>query len=478
MRWCASLPAALALLAVAGVHARDLGTADFDWHASLTTERSEGLHQLQLGEDALLAAREPGLRDLRIFNANGEALPVASLPAAAPAEAGHGPPLALRMTPLPGSPQARDRALAQYAVRLVRDQDRTVLEIGPTTPGAATPGGPSEPGGYLLDLRPLKDKQGELRLHFSADAPDYANTVTISGSDDLVSWRPLSSGPLVRNRQLGESVIERASFGLSHPPAFARVLWPPGTAPTLDAASFRELVAAPVTPAPRTPLQLIALQDGGWLIDVPVGLPLSRIVIHAPQPNQAMRVDLLCPQFDAALSSRRHILHELSDRTPPQPWFKCMGALPVYRAERSGEWVENPPFAIPGRPAQLQLKVIDPRDYQGPPPRVEAEWRPVRLAFLARAPGPYQLAVGHEEAEQGPTLNLADLLSREDSAGVQLPSAQLTQAAPVDAAPAAARAAQSARNQERWRWSLWAVLLLAVAALAALAWQLARNMRR
>lgn len=476
MNRCAILPGVLALVAAAGAHARDLGTDDFDWHASLTTERSEGLHQLQLGEDALLAAKQSGLRDLRIFNANGEALPVAQLPAAAPAEAGHGPPLALRMAPLPGSPQARDRALAEYALRLVRDQDRTVLEIGPA-PGAATSNEPSEPGGYLLDLRPLKDRQGELRLHFSADAPDYANTVTLSGSDDLVSWRLISSGPLARNRQLGETVIERASFGLSHPPAFARVLWPPGAAPRLDAASFSERVAAPVTPALRTPLRLVALQDGGWLIDVPVGLPLIRIAIHAPQANQAMRVDLLCPQFDAALSSRRHLLHELSDRTPPQPWFKCMGGLPVYRAERSGESVENPPFAIPGRPAQLQLKVVDPRNYEGPPPSVEAEWRPVRLAFLARAPGPYQLAVGHEGAEQGPTLNLADLLSREDPAGVQLPSA-LTEAAPVDAARAATRAAQSARNQERWRWSLWAVLLLAVAALAALAWQLAKNIRR
>jgi len=359
----------------------------------------------------------------------------------------------------------------------VRDRDRTLLEIGPA-PAGATASESNEPGGYLLDLRSLKDTQGELQLHFSADAPDYANAVTISGSDDLVAWRPLASGPLVRNRQLGETVIERASFGLSHPPAFARVLWPPGAGPRLDAASFRELVAAPVTPAPRTPLQLVALKDGGWLVDLPVGLPLTRIAIHAPLPNQAMRVDVLCPQFYAALPSRRHLLHELSDRTAPQPWFKCIGGLPVYRAERSGEWVENPPFAIPGRPAQLQVRVVDPKDYRGPPPNIEAEWRPVRLAFLARAPGPYELAVGHEAAEQGPTLNLIELLSHDDPAGTHLPSAQVGHAAPADGTLAAMRAQQSARSEQRWRWSLWAVLLLAVAALAALAWQLAQSMRR
>jgi hypothetical protein len=468
----AALSGLLALLVAIGVDARDLSAADFDWRATLITDRSEGLHQLQLGQEALLAATESGVRDLRIFNANGEALPVAQLPAVPPAAAEHGAPVELHMAPLPNSPQAQERALAEYALRWVRDRDRTTLEIGT---GALKPDQAREPGGYLLDLRPLKDKQGELLLHFAADAPDYANTATISGSDDLVSWHPLASGPLARNRRLGDAVVERSTFDLRHPPAFARVQWPAGAAPKLDGASFREQLPAPVAPTLHTPLELAALQDARWLIDVPVGLPLTRIMIRVAQPNQALRVDVLCPPYGTVLPDRSHLLRDLSNRTSPEPWLACARNIEVFRADRAGEWVENAPIAIPGRPTRLLLQVVEPRDYRGQAPSVEAEWMPVRLAFLARAPGPYQLAVGHEGAEQGPRLDLVGMLPREDPAGARLPFAQVAQIAPASAAQAATRATRLARSQARWRWSLWAVLLLAVVALAALAWRLARN---
>ena len=473
MKAQAACACALTLLAAVAADGRDLSAADFDWHASLATERSDGLHQLQLGQEALLAATEGGLRDLRIFNAYGEALPMAQLPAA-PAASEHGAPVALHMAPLPNSPQAQQSALAEYALRWVRDRERTTLEIGTEAP---KPDRTHEPGGYLLDLRPLKDKQGELLLHFAEDAPDYANTATITGSDDLVSWRPLVYGPLARNRQLGDAVVERSTFDLSHPPAFARIQWPAGAAPRLDGASFREQLPARVAPPPRTALELTPVQGARWLIDVPVGLPLTRIMIHVAQPNQALHVDLLCPQSGSALPDRRHLLRQLSTRTSPEPWFPCARDIEVFKADRAGEWVENAPIAIPGHPTRLLLQVVDPKDYRGPAPSVEAEWMPVRIAFLARAPGPYQLAVGHEGAEEGPILVLATMLPRDDPAGAHLPLAQIAQIAPANVAQAATRATQLARTQARWRWSLWAVLLLAVVALAALAWRLARNIR-
>jgi len=474
MRCGGMLLAALSLCAAGAVRGAEAVTGDFEWHATLATERNEGLHQLTLDQDALLAATQAGLRDLRVFNANGEALPLARLPAPAPAQAGRGPPRTLKMVPLPASPQAQDRALADYAVRLVRERDRTTLEIAPT-PSEGAAATPREPGAYLLDLRPLKDLQGELQLHFAADAPDYANTATVLGSDDLVSWRLLASGPLAHNRQLGDSAIERGSFALQPPPAFARVTWPAGAAPALGGASFSEQLAATITPLSRTPLELAGLADGGWLIALPAGLPITRIAIHAPQPNQALRVDLLCPQNASPYPYRHHLLRELANRSAQQPWYPCRGGIEVYKADRGGQWVENPPFEMPMHPAQMQLRVVQPKDYRGAPPQVEVEWQPVRLAFLARAPGPYQLAVGSETAADGPVLDLASLLSRDDPAGVHLPAASVAQS---DTGPIASRAQQSARAQSRWRWSLWAVLLLAVGALSALAWQLLQNLRR
>jgi len=129
----------LALLVAVAADGRDLSAADFDWHASLTTERSEGLHQLQLGQEALLAATESGLRDLRIFNANGEALPMAPLPAGAPAATEHGAPIALHMASLPNSPQAQQSALAEYALRWVRDRERTTHRSRRSVEGGQRP---------------------------------------------------------------------------------------------------------------------------------------------------------------------------------------------------------------------------------------------------------------------------------------------------------------------------------------------------
>jgi hypothetical protein len=244
----------------------------------------------------------------------------------------------------------------------------------------------------------------------------------------------------------------------------------------LDGASFRERLLAPVAPAPRAPLEIAAVADGQWLIDLPVGLPLTRVMIHVPQPNQALRVDLLCPQSGDALPDRRHLLLELTNRNLAQPWRVCAHGIEAFRIDRAGRWVENEPVGIPGRPEHLVLQVIDPRNYRGPPPSVEGEWLPVRLAFLARGPGPYQLAVGHEGADEGPRLDLSGMLPRDDFDGSHLPVARVVQVAAVDSTQAAARAEQSVRNLARWRAFLWALLLLAVALLAVLAWRLARSM--
>jgi len=479
---------AMSACAAGAAGARELTPADFEMRAALTTERADGLHVVQIGESVLRAATTPQPYDLRIFNGAGEALPTAPLPGVVPAEPTRLPPAALNIAALPRAPEARERVLADFALRFERDREHTLLEVGPAVApaperpaalaGAAGPAGAA--GGYLIDLRSLKGKQGDLMLHFAADAPDYASQVTISGSDDLVSWRPLVMGPLTRNRQLGEQV-ERSAFPLNDPPAFGRVLWPSAESPRLDSVLFAQRLAAVRVPLPRAALALVRGQAGQWLVDIPVGLPVARFVIHAPQPNQALRVELRCLYPGELAPARRHRLRGLSARSESDPWTICARDVEVIRADRGGEWIENPPIAIPGRPSQMELRVTDPKDYEGAPPVVEVEWVPVRLAFLARAPGPYVLAIGREGTDPGPRLDLPSVMLRNDPYGAAFPLAHLVQDAgggQADAAQAASGAQNAVRAQARWRWMLWAVLVAAVLALAAMAWQLARRIGR
>jgi hypothetical protein len=466
------LVAGFALLgSVAFAHA--LVQDDFAYRVGLLTEQPEGLHSLSLGDDVLRAAATADLRDLRIFNAGGEALAIAALPALPPPEPDRGPLTAVHMVPLPPAPKAQERALAEFAVRLERDGSKTTLELSPGGESAAGPSGDS--GGYLMDLRPLKDKAGELALEFSADAPDFAGHVNILGSDDLVSWRVLAMGPLAHNRSLGNTV-DRATFYLSRPPAFGRISWGYGSAPQLIGAGFTEHVPPVKAPLPRTRLALTISDAGGWLVDLPVGLPITRIAIRAPQENQSLRLDIYCPTEER--SRRPHLPHvrELAVREAPSPWFVCARGVGVYKVDSGGKTIENAPIALPLRAAELRLEVVDPKDYRGAPPVVEAEWRPLRIAFLARAPGPYRLAVGRADADPGPRLDVAALLPSDDPSGAKLPLARVapgepgTPTLPLSTAP---RADQSGR----WRMGLWAVLLLAVGALAAMAWRLARQIK-
>ncbi len=102
--------------------------------------------------------------------------------------------------------------------------------------------------------------------------------------------------------------------------------------------------------------------------------------------------------------------------------------------------MKGAPLAIAGRTDRLLIKPSTPLD--GAPPSIEAEWRPVRVVFAARAPGPYLLAVGHRDAPLGPRLEHArSVLAADDHAGARLPMATVEVVAGTGTATAAACAA-------------------------------------
>ena len=217
--------------AAAVATAQTLSSADFATRWPLTTA-GDGLHVIELPEPVYRAAQTRDLADLRIFNAQDQALPIAFVPAPAPV-APTPTAVDLRLARLPAESEARESLLRSFALRVERDRERAVVEIGPLSPAANAASEPPAIGGYLIDARPLKDLKGRLVLTFSSSAADYAGRVNILGSDDLVFWRPLASGALARSRSLGD-VIERNRFELDRPPAFLRVAWTSKDAPDIE----------------------------------------------------------------------------------------------------------------------------------------------------------------------------------------------------------------------------------------------------
>ena len=451
------------------VWAEPLRPSDFDANFALS-DVVDGLNSVELTEPVYRAMSRRSLADLRVFNAAGEALPVAVLPPA-PAAEPEVRVLALSTVPLPAERAARDAVLQAYAVRVERDRTRTVIELrGNDSP--PTIGDAPAVGGLLIDARPLKDMHGRLLLQFSDQAANFAGQAQVLGSEDFVNWRVLAVGPLAREARFGDTV-EKARFQLDRPPSFIRISWNGRAAPQLAGASFEQVITRSPT-LPRARLATSLSDDRRSLfVEVPHALPIERLYLHTPQSNQSLRVTVYRQVGEPA--PRRHRLGVVPRRAP-ESWVP-IGTLDVFRITRDGVELEGPPLPFMQETDRLRIDANAP--FPEPLPMVEAEWRPHRIAFAARAPGPYRIAAGSDDAGSGPPLDIASLLPADDHAGLRLPVARVDATAAVSSlADAAAQRAERIAAQSHWsRLLLWGVLAIAVLALAWMAWRIGAQLR-
>lgn len=442
------------------------GSADFALHLPVKTS-GDGLHVLELPEAVYRSAQAPDLADLRIFNALDQALPIAFVPPPAPV-APAAIAIDLRMARLPAESAARESMLRAFALRFERDRERAVVEIGPlphATNAAATP----SLGGYLIDARPLKDLKGRLVLSFASAADDYAGRVEIAGSNDLVSWRPLASGPLARSRRLGE-LIERNEFALNRPPAFIRIGWSSTDAPDIERVHFLEDVAASVT-LPRAQLGSTLSADRRSLyVEVPEALPITRFLIRVPELNRVITAQVY--RHDAAPSQKVRRIG-IGPRRTEEHW-RPVGSVEAFRVLREGVEIEGAPLVLPARTDRLRFDFPAPLD--GATPTIEAEWRPGRLVFAARAPGPYVLVAGRRDTPFGRGLDARSVLAADDPAGARLPIAIVEADSSITAQQLRT---QRIASEAQWsRYLLWGVLAIAITALAWMAWRLSGQLRQ
>ncbi|HKO67872.1 MAG TPA: DUF3999 family protein, partial [Burkholderiaceae bacterium] len=145
-----------------------------------------------------------------------------------------------------------------------------------------------------------------------------------------------------------------------------------------------------------------------------------------------------------------------------------------FRVLRDGVEIEGAPLVMRGHTNRLRLEWSEPLD--GAPPSIEAEWRPARLVFAARAPGPYLLAVGRPDTPFGPALDARSVLAADDPSAGRLPVATVEVGS---VATTQQQRAQRIASEARWsRYLLWTVLVLAVAGLGWMAWRMSVQLRQ
>lgn len=405
-------------------------------------------YRLQLPVAVHFAARHGDLRDVRVFDGQGQAQAYALLPAQEQKRETfleHG----VRGFPL----YAEDEPGAVPALRVQRSTDGTLIELNEQ---AAAPAG-RQLRGWLLDASGIDAPLVRLLLNWR-DAPEGFQRFAIEASDDLQHWRSWGEGQVAQLSFAGERIDQRQVELPGQRARYLRLLWQsPRQAPMLDVASLRsrqsDSQAAPLLWSPVLPAQALGKEQYQW--QLPQAIPLERLRLLLVAPNTLAPV-----RFEGRADVQAH--------------WQPLGSTVLYRLDEGGRELRQEELALPGWPVrQLRLQVDARGGGLGEPlPGLQVALRASELVFLARGEPPFTLAVGNAGASAAalPLTTLIPGYRPERLAMLGTAEADDSAAAMLEMTGQADDGAGALR-----RWGLWGLLLAGVALLALMALSLLRR---
>jgi hypothetical protein len=432
---------------------------DLDAQATIELHGSGPYYQLTLPLAAHLAAHFPDLRDLRVFNGQGEMVPFSLLRGQARTDE------AVRESraawfPLYATDATRDR-LAE--IRVERRADGTVLSVK-----AADGAGPGVPRlrGYLVDISQNKNAVRRLELGWDAAAMGFQQ-VSVEASDDLQTWRMWQRSAQLARLEFNGQSIERKQIELpGDHAAYLRIMWQePQEAPLLTSVTVTSTTSA-YRPAPlvwSAAAEPTHTSNGEFEWELPRPIPIERLSIGLPQVNVLTPAEVWAK----------------TDTQPNARWQFLSGAV-LYRLQAEGKEWQQQDLVLTGLPVQIIKLKLDPRSggLGTGRPTLSFGLRSQQVLFLARGQGPFMLAVGDRDAKA------ADLPPATLIPGYDTPAAPPISTA--DLGPLGSAATEQTPPPEQpatygpagWKAQLlWAILLIGVAIIAAMAFQLLRQTR-
>ena len=451
------------------------------------------VQRLPLPPQVLVALQNADYRDLRIFNAAGQPVPLALAAASlAPTPERQQRPLVAH--PILGPEAAQtSTGLDGLSLRIEEQQGRRVVQVqaaagAPGAPGAApsAPAATQQVLGTLFDTRAVTAPAVALALD-AVLPPGQPVRLQLAQSRDLQHWQPLAQTVVYRApdaaegaAQLGSSVLELPGTPLKD--HYLRLSWSPvqgvGTAAGAVPVDVRgatlttsALGAAPERP--RAELQPVAFTDAHTLrFTLPFATPVAALDIRPHGLNELVPVRVL-GRSDANTNNQ-------------QPWQPLARAV-VYQLQGSPAPQRSAAIPLDGR-SWRQLRVEADARTAGfsAAPTVALEFEPVQLVFVASGSGPFTLAAGLAPGDGAlnaylplPSLVPGYQPRQEDS----LPLARLASdgapasVQPSPAAPTTVQASAASEGTPTRTLVLWGVLLVGVVLLGAMAWVLARQSR-
>lgn len=433
-----------AVIVLAALPAFAQAPSQFRSSAVIAPKGTDPLQQLELPFEVYLDARRD-LGDVRIFNAAGEAVPIAwTGPPRVELEAS--PPIELPIFPVSKVEFEHARGGAEVSIRTA---DGTLVAVK----GRSAPKATVRPAAYLLDASQAKEPLQALVFDWHAGPGTEIVRVHVEASDDLKSWTRIASTPLVRIENAGRALVQpRIEFAPRRAKYF-RVTW---DASGFTVAGVRAEHEPRGKPVPRHPVKVKATvgKDGELLYDLGARLPVEAMRLIPAQENAVL---------SAAIQTRDE---------PEGPWRLVANAA-FYRLQREGAEARSPLLEVGRRPARWWMVKLAAGSSTGEPPTLEIEWAPMRLVFVAQGQPPYSLAFGSPTAAAA-MLPLSSVIPKyEKGMEASLPEAAV---GPVTAGPPPTRWEGIVGSLNARRITLWAILAGGVVLLGIMAWRLHKQM--
>ena len=489
------LLAALAMVVAGGAQAQ----------SPIVLQGNGPFHRLELPLAIYGLAAFDDLRDLRVRNGAGQAVPFGWLdgepePAQSLPTSLRAPLFALPPAPVGASTASGDDLLS---LKLRPDGSIALARAGKGSPSAA---GSQTAAEWVIDASQVKGALVQIRFELKPGAMGLF-PYTLERSDDLRRWRSLGGDDALLRLRHGEQTIERLAVEVDQVHArFLRLRWQePALAPQLaavwlDSIQQPERAVAAIAWSAEVRPSACGVDHCDYL--TPQGLPLQSLRVTLDQPNTLAPVrifSVLAPQLvgDEQRSRPRSALYLLRHGGQNSPRI-------VQRAETPGETLlvnttvyrlnqlagEARSAAIPmdgGVHGKLRLRTVGPIAALGASPLLSFGARPRALVFLAQGRPPFTLT--WNASAQGGTdrpgpLPLAQLMpgyQRGHVPAMDGASVVLALARAVAPPAAAAVANKPVPNAElslssRKVW-LWAALGVGLLLLAGMAWSLLRGLK-
>jgi Protein of unknown function (DUF3999) len=440
--------------------------ASYALRAPLALSGDAPLQRLVLPAQALVRLQTTGYSDVRIFNAQGQSVPMALAAVAAQTQTQN------QQVNLPAYPilaSSGSMVMEGLQLRIEEQQGKRVVQID--TASAPASAKAKSVVGVLLDARTVTAPVVAIVL--DADLPvGQPITFDVQASKDLKNWRSLADTVLYRAADAADASANASASKLGTQRMqlpnsdlkdnYLRITWQGTTDTTttvvVRGATLTTSQSTSSNPRVSAAIALPALTQAHELsFALPFVTPIAALKIK-PQGN-----NVLIPVRVLGRNDRN------------QAWAS-IGSTVLYNLTTNGKEQSNAAVEL-GGVAYREIKIEADKKTAGfaALPEVSAQFEPTQIVFLASGNAPFSLAVGLADAVSA-YLPLVSLMPGYQSGQENALPAARADISTAEVAAGSAAVAQATSNAPPTRsLVLWGVLLAGVVALGLMAWALMKS---